>query len=71
VWFPSELLTAAIRVRDHRDHPSGDVDREPSVGTNLLIRDGAHPVLDPNDLIEELALLLGPPDAAGAGGTIG
>jgi hypothetical protein len=41
----------------------GDVDRETSVGTNLLIRDGAHPVLDPDDLIEELALILGPPAA--------
>ena len=39
----------------------GDVDRETSVGTNLLIRDGAHPVLDPDDLIEELSLILGPP----------
>jgi hypothetical protein len=28
----------------------------------LLIRDGAHPVLDPGDLIEELALLVGPPE---------
>jgi DNA processing protein len=43
----------------------GDVDRETSVGTNLLIRDGAHPVLDPNGLIEELALLLGPPAPVG------
>jgi DNA processing protein len=41
----------------------GDVDRETSVGCNLLIRDGAHPVLDPDDLIEELALILGPPAA--------
>ena len=38
----------------------GDVDRETSKGCNLLIRDGAHPVLDPDDLIEELALILGP-----------
>lgn len=39
----------------------GDVGRESSRGCNLLIRDGAHPVLDPEDLIEELALVLGPP----------
>ena len=43
----------------------GDVDRATSVGTNLLIRDGAHPVLYADDLIEELALILGPPAAVG------
>ncbi len=39
----------------------GDVRRVSSEGCNLLIRDGAHPVLDPADLIEELSLVLGPP----------
>lgn len=39
----------------------GDVQRASSRGCNLLIRDGAHPVLDPDDLVEELALVLGPP----------
>jgi DNA processing protein len=39
----------------------GDVDRETSKGCNLLIRDGAHPVFDPADLVEELALILGSP----------
>ena len=38
----------------------GDVDRPSSEGCNLLIRDGAHPVLGPDDLIEELQLILGP-----------
>jgi DNA processing protein len=38
----------------------GDVDRATSRGCNLLIRDGAHPVLDPDDLIAELELVLGP-----------
>jgi DNA processing protein len=38
----------------------GDVRRESSKGCNLLIRDGAHPVLEPDDLIEELSLVLGP-----------
>lgn len=38
----------------------GDVDRETSMGCNLLIRDGAHPVLDAEDLVEELGLMLGP-----------
>lgn len=40
----------------------GDVDRPSSVGCNLLIRDGAFPVLGPGDLIEELSLVMGPPD---------
>jgi DNA processing protein len=42
----------------------GDVRRPTSEGCNRLIRDGAHPVLDPDDLIEELSLVLGPPDAS-------
>jgi DNA processing protein len=37
----------------------GDVDRPTSEGTNRLIRDGAFPVLDPEDLIEELDLVYG------------
>lgn len=39
----------------------GDVDRIASVGCNLLLRDGAHPVLGPDDLVEELGIVLGPP----------
>ena len=35
----------------------GDVDRVASVGTNLLIRDGAFPILGPDDLAEVLSLL--------------
>ena len=35
----------------------GDVDRIASVGTNLLIRDGAFPILGPEDLTEVLILL--------------
>ncbi|GMQ86782.1 MAG: hypothetical protein BMS9Abin07_2378 [Acidimicrobiia bacterium] len=35
----------------------GDVDRSSSEGCNLLIRDGAFPVLDPDDLVEELRLV--------------
>jgi DNA processing protein len=35
----------------------GDVDRKPSEGTNRLIRDGAFPVFDPDDLVEELSLV--------------
>ena len=36
----------------------GDVDRTASVGTNLLIRDGACPVLDPDDLAHTLDLIV-------------
>lgn len=39
----------------------GDVDRQMSEGCNRLIRDGAHPVLGPADLLEELGLVVGPP----------
>jgi DNA processing protein len=35
----------------------GDVDRKASEGTNRLIRDGAFPVFDPGDLVEELSLI--------------
>ena len=38
----------------------GDIDRDSSRGCNLLIRDGAHPVLDSDDLIDELELVVGP-----------
>jgi len=37
----------------------GDVDRKASEGTNRLIRDGAFPVFDPGDLVEELSLVHG------------
>ena len=39
----------------------GDIDRTASEGCNLLIRDGAIPVLGASDLIEELSFVLGPP----------
>ncbi len=38
----------------------GDVDRPASEGCNRLIKDGAHPVLGPDDLLAELELVLGP-----------
>ncbi|MBU1226385.1 MAG: DNA-processing protein DprA [Actinobacteria bacterium] len=38
----------------------GDVGREVSEGCNLLIRDGAVPVLGPDDLVEALSLIVGP-----------
>ena len=56
------LITARLALDQgiHVFAVPGDVDRESSLGCNLLIRDGAHPVLDPADLIEELQLVLGP-----------
>lgn len=48
----------------------GDVDRQMSEGCNRLIRDGAHPVLGPADLVEELSLVVGPP-ASAVGGSHG
>ncbi len=41
----------------------GDVDRVMSEGCNRLIKDGAHPVLGSDDLVEELSLAVGPPAA--------
>jgi DNA processing protein len=57
------LITAA-RALDHGIPvlaTPGDIDRESSRGANLLIRDGAIPVLDPDDLVMALSLVLGPP----------
>ena len=45
----------------------GDVDRPASAGCNRLIRDGAHPVLGVDDLIEELELILGAPPRPSSG----
>jgi DNA processing protein len=56
------LITAAAALEQGRHvfAVPGDVGRETSRGCNLLIRDGATPVLDPADLLASLALLLGP-----------
>jgi len=45
----------------------GDVDRATSEGTNRLIRDGAFPVFDPEDLVAELDLVHGLAGIAGGG----
>jgi DNA processing protein len=57
------LITAEAAVRQGRHvfAVPGDVDRPSSRGCNLLIRDGAIPVLDPDDLTQGLSLVLGPP----------
>lgn len=57
------LITARLAAEQGREvfAVPGDVDRRTSTGTNLLIRDGAVPVLGGDDLIEALSLVLGPP----------
>jgi DNA processing protein len=57
------LVTAARAAEQGRTvfAVPGDVDRAASEGCNLLIRDGAVPVLGPGDLIEALSLIVGPP----------
>lgn len=67
------LITARLAAEQGREvfAVPGDVQRRTSVGTNLLIRDGALPILGADDLIEALTLVMGPPpiDAVGGGGT--
>ena len=67
------LVTAAAALDQARVVLAvpGDVDRVSSRGCNLLIRDGAVPVLDPADLVGAVSLVLGPPHVgrvAGLGG---
>lgn len=56
------LITAEAALRHGRQvfAVPGDIGRASSAGCNLLIRDGAFPVHDPDDLIESLGLVLGP-----------
>ncbi|MDH3396356.1 MAG: DNA-processing protein DprA, partial [Acidimicrobiia bacterium] len=60
------LITARLALEQGRDVLAvpGDVDRPTSEGCNLLIRDGAIPVLGPDDLVEAISLILGPPAVA-------
>jgi predicted Rossmann fold nucleotide-binding protein DprA/Smf involved in DNA uptake len=57
------LITARLALEMGRDVLAvpGDIDRPVSMGCNLLIRDGAHPVLGIDDLVELLSFSLGPP----------
>ena len=59
------LVTARIALEQGRDifATPGDVGRRSSIGCNLLIRDGAFPILDANDLMESLRLAIGEPAA--------
>lgn len=56
------LITAEAALRHGKQvfAVPGDIGRASSVGCNLLIRDGAFPVHDPDDMVESLELLLGP-----------
>lgn len=56
------LITARLALDQGKDVLAvpGDVTRRTSEGCNLLIRDGAQPVLSPDDLIESLERILGP-----------
>lgn len=62
------LITARLALELGRDVLAvpGDIDRQVSEGCNLLIRDGAHPVLGPEDLIETLTFLMGDPPRPGS-----
>ena len=57
------LITAKAAVEHGREVLAvpGDIDRATSEGCNLLIRDGAIPVLGADDLVEAVSLVLGPP----------
>jgi DNA processing protein len=56
------LITARIALELGIDVLAvpGDIDRPVSTGCNLLIRDGAHPVLSAADLVDSLEMILGP-----------
>lgn len=56
------LITARLALEHGRFVMAvpGDLSRETSVGANLLIRDGAHPLTEIDAVVEELELVLGP-----------
>ena len=64
------LITARLALEQGKDVLAvpGDITRVTSEGCNLLIRDGAHPVLSAEDLIESLQFILG--SAPRAGGAV-
>ena len=67
------LITARRALEQGREvlATPGDVGRSTSEGCNLLIRDGAIPVLGPEDLVEAISLILGPPPVASAPVAVG
>jgi len=66
----SGLAAAVVVVEAAVKGGPGDVGREASVGCNLLIRDGAVPVLGPDDLVEALSFIVGPPRLRAAVDTV-
>lgn len=60
------MITARMAVDEHRElfAVPGDIGRVSSVGCNLLIRDGAWPVLGVDDLREAVDRVIGPVTAA-------
>jgi DNA protecting protein DprA len=56
------LITASTAVAQGREVMvvPGDLTRPTSAGCNALIRDGAHPIVDLESLVDELELLIGP-----------
>ena len=62
-------ITAEAALRHGRQvfAVPGDIGRASSAGCNLLIRDGAFPVHDSDDLLESIELVLGPPPRSGRG----
>lgn len=60
------LITARLALEHGRTVMAvpGDLSRETSAGTNLLIRDGAHPLTELDALVEELELVMGPSPAS-------
>lgn len=65
------LITARLALEQGAEVLAvpGDIDRPTSAGTNLLLRDGAHPVLSAEDLIATLEMILGPAPRASAPGS--
>lgn len=63
------LITARAALEHGREVLAvpGDVDRATSEGCNLIIRDGAIPVLGAADLVEAVSLVLGPPKGIASG----
>jgi DNA processing protein len=62
------LITARLALEQGAEVLAvpGDIDRPTAVGANLLLRDGAHPVLSAEDLVATLELALGPAPRAPA-----
>jgi DNA processing protein len=62
------LITARLALEQGKEVLAvpGDIDRPTSMGCNLLIRDGAHPVLSPSDLLETLEFMMGPAPRGGS-----